>query len=140
MQRAAASGGSTPSTPAEPAAKKQRLSNGSHVSTPASASASGANTPIEAQTPDEQRREEIFAREAAARGDSKWYLSFQEPQQAARPSPLRVVSAGYGALDTSGAADIDSSDDEVEESVRPKVSGRRSFGKFNKAVEVWPLN
>lgn len=131
MQRAAASDASTPSTPAEPAAKKQRLSNGSFKSTPVST----PKSEVEAPTPEEQKREEAFAREAAARGDSKWYLSFQEPQSPAVLSPLRIVSAGYGALDSAGAAQEQASDEE-EENARPQMAGRRSFGKFNRATEV----
>lgn len=129
MQRAAASEASSPRTPAELAAKKQRLSYTSFKSTPAS-------TPGEdGSASEEHKREEAFAREAAARGDSKWYLSFQEPQSPAVSSPLRIVSAGYGALDTSGVAKDHSTDDE-EDTRRPQIPGRRSFGKFNKAVEV----
>ena len=132
MQRAAASDASTPITPAEPAAKKQRLSNGSFKSTPVSTPQSEAEAP----TPEEQRREEAFAREAAARGDSKWYLSFQEPQSPAVSSPLRIVSAGYGALDSAGVAREHSSEGEENGEARPQTAGRRSFGKFSSATEV----
>lgn len=132
MQRAAASQTSSPRTPAEPATKKQRLSNGSYSTTPASTPRQESS--LIADTA-ERKREETFAREAAARGDSKWYLSFQKPQLPAVSSPLRIVSAGYGSLDSSGAARDSSSEDE-EETTRPQVAGRRSFGKFNKAVEV----
>ena len=132
MKRAEASKPSSPRTPAEPAAKKQRLSNGSVKSNPALTPRSVAER---AADEEETKREEGFAREAAARGDSKWYLSFQQPQSPAVSSPLRVVSAGYGALDQSETTRDRSSEDE-EERERPQMAGRRSFGKFNKAVEV----
>lgn len=137
MQRSAAAEAQSPRTPAaaEPAAKKQRLSNGSFNSTPASTPHADTKLPSNAPTPEDQRREEAFAREAEARGDSKWYLSFKEPQSPAANSPLRIVSAGYGALDSSRTAGRSSSGDEGSSSP-PHMSGRRSFGKFNKPVEV----
>ncbi|KAI7249522.1 hypothetical protein KC343_g3957 [Hortaea werneckii] len=132
MQRAAASPSSAPSTPAEPPSKKQRMSDGSGLSTPPSASRSDAAAAKEAVAAEERQREEAFNREAADRGESKWYLSFKQPQKPASASPFRVVSAGYSTLDGSNMKDKDSEDE--GESAEPQV-GRRSFGKFNKGLE-----
>lgn len=133
MQRAAASPSSGPSTPAEPPSKRQRMSDGSGISTPPSASRSDATAAKEAVAAEERQREEAFDREAADRGESKWYLSFKQPQKPASASPFRVVSAGYSTLDGSNTKDQDSEDE--DESTGPHV-GRRSFGKFNKGLEV----
>ncbi|KAI6809906.1 hypothetical protein KC332_g12580 [Hortaea werneckii] len=132
MQRGAASPSSGPSTPAEPPSKKQRMSDGSGVSTPPSASRSDAAAAKEAVAAEERQREEAFDREAADRGESKWYLSFKQPQKPVSASPFRVVSAGYSTLDGSNTKDKDSEDE--GESAEPQV-GRRSFGKFNKGLE-----
>ncbi|KAK5119843.1 hypothetical protein LTR85_007169 [Meristemomyces frigidus] len=132
MQRASASPSSSPNTPAEPPSKKQRLSNGSHNSTPSSTPRSDARAVAEALAAEEQKRTEAIERQAAERGESKWYLSFKEPQASAADSPLRVVSAGYSLLDAASTSNARSD----EEETRPKpIAGRRSFGKFNKVVE-----
>lgn len=130
MQRATASPSSTPSTPSEPPSKKQRMSNGSARSTPSSTPRSDAERLEEALAAEEQKRAAALHREAADRGETKWVLSFQEPQ--GTESPLRIVSAGYATLDVGKPRS--SEDDEVEE--RPQVTGRRSFGNFNRTVKV----
>lgn len=119
MQRAAASSPSTPGTPTEPPAKKQRLSNGSSIRSPA--------TPAESQ-----KRVEAVEQEAASKGETKWYLSFKAPQVQQTESPLRIVSAGYSALDA-GHEDEPRPAEDDDEPKRPLVSGRKSFGNFNRA-------
>lgn len=83
---------------------------------------------------EEQKRVDALEREAAHKGETKWYLSFKEPQTPAAESPLRIVSAGYSSLDATGPGKERS--EEGEGTARPSIAGRRSFGKFNKAVEV----
>lgn len=124
MQRA---GGSptTPSTPNERPTKKQRLSNGSALSTP--------STPVE-----DQKRAGEVEREGYNKGETKWYLSFQAPPATKTESPLRIVSAGYSALDSGRRAqetDSDEEEGEDDQPTRPTLAGRRSFGKFNKKIE-----
>ncbi|EME43187.1 hypothetical protein DOTSEDRAFT_102348, partial [Dothistroma septosporum NZE10] len=124
MQRA---GGSptTPSTPNERPTKKQRLSSGSALGTP--------STPIE-----EQKRAGEIEAEGHDKGETKWYLSFQALQTTKTNSPLRVVSAGYSAIDSRRRVEQSDSaeeDDEDEGPARPTLTGRRSFGKFNRKVE-----
>jgi len=136
MQRASASPSSSPNTPAEPPAKKQRLSSGSYTSSPLSTPTSDAQAVQEALAAEEQKRAEALEREAADRGESKWYLSFKEPQTPVAESPLHVVSAGYSTLDAAASARDRSSEEEGTDLVRPSFAGRKSFGKFNKVIEV----
>ncbi|KAK3714799.1 hypothetical protein LTR37_007534 [Vermiconidia calcicola] len=135
MQRGAASPSSAPSTPPEPPSKKQRLSNGSYQSTPASTPRTDAQVFEEAQAAEDTKRAAALEREAAARGDSKWYLSFKEsvPTQSAQ-FPLQIVSVGYSTLDASGAGKQGSSEGE-DDRAAPQMQGRRSFGKFNRKLE-----
>ncbi len=109
------------------------MSNGSHLSTPASTPNSEAQRLEDALASEERKRVEAIEREGAGRGETKWYLSFQKPPVAQSESPLRIVSAGYSALDVVGKAR--SSEDDDEEAVRPQIQGRRSFGNYkSKAV------
>ena len=145
MQRAAASSPSpsnttsAPDTP--PSSKRQKLSNGSHNSTPSSTPTprSDAQAIEEALAAEEQKRNEALEREGARRGETKWYLSIQEPAlPAVKPTALRVVSAGFAALDAESAVQpgLLSEDEDATGSRRPQMSGRRSFGKFNRKLEV----
>lgn len=102
--------GAAPSTPSQPPAKKQRLSNGSALGSPA--------------TPNEQDS-------SAQQGETKWYLSFKAPEAPVAQSPLRIVSAGYSSLDATGRA----GEDEDEEPAPRAIPGRKSFGKFNRKIE-----
>nr|POE72791.1 hypothetical protein CFP56_30730 [Quercus suber] len=128
MQRASTSQPSSPSTPDGPAAKKQRLSQGSHKSTPHST----PRTESQAEMRDsgERKRATAVEREGAERGETKWYLSFQEPQAVTQDSSFRINQAGFSAIDAPGS----SRNTETEE-VPDNRSGRRSFGKFNKTLE-----
>jgi hypothetical protein len=139
MQRSAASPASLPSTPPDPPSKRQRLSNGSHISTPSSTPRSDAQAVEEALAAEELRRTEALEREAADRGETKWYLSFEEPQPSIQESPLRIVSAGFSMLDATRPAADRSSEEDVDVDV-PTAKGRRSFGKFNRSLEVCDSN
>ncbi|KAF2769734.1 hypothetical protein EJ03DRAFT_336009 [Teratosphaeria nubilosa] len=118
MQRAAAST-PDPGTP-EPPAKKQRMSNGaaysSPGSTPQAASPSGQDT--------------SFGNDR----ETKWYLSYKQPDMPAVQSPLRIVSAGYSMLDA-GIATSHVQENDDAQPMRPSIVGRKSFGKFNKFIE-----
>ncbi|EOD51227.1 putative zinc knuckle protein [Neofusicoccum parvum UCRNP2] len=120
MQRAAASQPSpkdAPSTPTGPPTKRQRTSAASSPATPSDRDA--INAAIAAE---ELKRNQAIERAAAEAGETRWVLSFREPEKEARQrDALRVVSAGYAELDNE-----DESDDEEDET--PQV-GRMSFGK-----------
>ena len=136
MRRGAASPDSSPSTPDERPSKKQRLSNGSYASTPSSTPRSDAQAVEEALAAEEQKRTEALEREAADRGETKWYLSFKEQQAPMAESPLRIVSAGYSTLDAATHPKDRSSEEDADLDVPQQVKGRWSFGKFNRSLEV----
>jgi len=78
---------------------------------------------------EEAKRERAIERLAEEVGETKWILSTVDGDEGEEPDSLgqrggmlRVTNAGY--------ADIDS------EPWRPAEAGRRSFGKFNKELEV----
>lgn len=121
MQRGSGENSPTTSTP-EPPAKKQRLSSGSSVRSHA--------TPSEKAAAEQRKRADEAERETAV--ETKWHLSFNEPQTSTAQTPLRIVSAGYSSLDAAGRQE---ESDENEDHARPKFSGRRSFGKFNRKLE-----
>lgn len=134
MQRSAAA--STPSSPMEPAAKKQRLSSGSFNTLSAQSPRSDNAALEQAAASQARKRAEAVAREGELKGETKWYLSVQTPQTPAVESPMRVVSAGFSALDATDRKlkpDSDDEEDEHESSPRPNMPGRISFGKFGRA-------
>lgn len=116
MQRSASK--STPSTPNGPPAKKMRLSNGNTApGTPATPSDSG--TPQSATTAEDKRREAALARAAEQSGETRWVLSFKDPQLGRREPAMQVRQAGFAVIDAE-----EDSDDE-EEKQRP---ARMQFG------------
>lgn len=81
---------------------------------------------------------EASEREAAAKGETKWYLSVQQAPKPTEQSSLRIISTGYGALDSGkGAQYSDSEDDDDDDA--PQVTsapGRMNFGNFNRKQSV----
>ena len=137
MQRAAASSLSlSPSTPPEPSTKRQRLSNGSYNATPASTPRSDAQAVEEALAREEHRRNEGLEREAANRGESKWYLSYKELNSPVVKTPLRIVSAGYADIDAPDTGRQTSTEEDDEVNNTSQIHGRRNFGKFTRRTEV----
>jgi len=145
MQRAAASSApassptstATPTTPAEPSPKRQKLDADSSSATPG-ADLRAVQAAVAAE---EAKREEALERQAAEAGETKWFLSFRPEARDGSSghghrngdgSSLRVTSASYSGLDYDPlSADWD------EGVIRPAaVVGRRSFGRFNRALEV----
>lgn len=146
MRRKEAADSSQPS-PATPSSerptKRQRLSTGTAGSpaTPKFAHADAVTAAIEAE---ELKRQQVIDRAAAEAGETKWVLSVQQQSAHTTQAPFKIVTAGYGAIDLRGAPggtldDNDASEDEPTQHVartRPGLQGRRSFGKFNKVIEV----
>lgn len=125
MQRSAAkSATSSPSTPSgPPPSKKVRLSNG--------ASAPGTpGTPLDheviqsALAAEERKREEALSRAAEKSGETKWVLSFKEPQDGARTRGMQVRQAGFAVID----ADDEASEEGEEEEEEGDKVGKRVFG------------
>ena len=134
MQRAAAASPvSSPSTPAEPPSKRQRLSTGNSPATP-SADAQAVHDILATE---ELKRTQALERLAADKGETKWVLSTAENPSKVAQTPMRIVTAGYSTIDSGMSARnaMEEDEDEVQES-RPVMHGRRSFGKFNRTIEV----
>ena len=140
MQRAAASSPTSPTTSTidEPSPKRQKK-NSDSSSPPTSrfdVNALADQRAIQAAIASEEaRKEAALERAAHESGDTRWVLRF-EGQQASSSTPslaLRVVQTGYANLDAPSS--IRATQDDGEED-KPVMVGRRSFGKFNKIVEV----
>lgn len=133
MQRSSASPSQTPSTSLEPPAKRQRLSNGTVHSTPSSTPRSRAEA-SEAETPTGTASPIGGTPITSHLDETEWYLSVKKQEPTTQQTPLRIVSAGYSALDA-----VDSgvpTKDEGDEIQSNRMHGRRSFGKFNRRLEV----
>lgn len=124
MQRAAAS--TSPTTP-------QPQSRGTE--TPASKRQKASHIPITTATPksdqeliqaalsqEEERREKAVEKMAAEAGETKWVLSTVNGGAGDGVQGLRVEKAGFADLD--------------QNTWTPATVGRRSFGKFNREIEV----
>ncbi|KAF2021276.1 hypothetical protein BU24DRAFT_446329 [Aaosphaeria arxii CBS 175.79] len=109
MQRSAAkSAKSEPSTPDGPHSKKVRLSNGrSAPSTPGTPSDHEVLKAVLDE--EEKKRQEAVDRAAEKAGETKWVLSFKDPNEASRKPAMNVVQAGFAVIDAD-----DDSDDEGE--------------------------
>lgn len=129
MQRSGASESPNPGTPEQPSTKRQRMSNGTYNSSPGSTP--GSEQPL-VHTPEEKKRMEASEREAAAKGETKWYLSVQQAAKPVEQSPLRIISTGYGALDSGNGAAYDDSEDDEDAAPATNAPGRMNFGNFNK--------
>jgi hypothetical protein len=90
-----------------------------------------------AMASEEAKREAALERAAAEAGDTRWVLSFEDQKQvqAAPALALRVVQTGFANLDYAPSR-IQYMEEEEED--KPVMVGRRSFGKFNRVLEVCP--
>jgi hypothetical protein len=126
MQRASASTPTTPTTP-DGSRPSKRIKTEAAITPDARAFQ-------EAAAAEEAKKNAFIERAAAEAGETKWVLSLSDNKQTTATPALRIVEAGYGAIDS--GAPIPESDDDEEEERSAGMAGRRSFGKFNKAVEV----
>ncbi len=133
MQRAA----HTPPTPTaadEPSPKRRKTDPASSLPAKFNVDALADRSAIQAAIASEDaKREAALEKQAAEAGDTRWGLSFEEQKQlSASPSTiLRVVPTGFANLDASR------SEIKYEEETEDKpVVGRRSFGRFNRVIEV----
>ena len=127
MQRAAASiPPSTPQSQSQPAStppsKRQKLLSGNP---------SVSTTPSESELiqsaldEDAAKREEAIERLAEEAGETKWVFSTVSGGREGGVKGLRVATAGYSDID--------------QDALRPAMQGRKSFGKFNRELEVGPV-
>ena len=129
MQRSAAKPTNTPitpSTPAGPPSKRQRLSTGSSFPATTSSDYEAVRAALAAE---ELKRAQAIERQAAEAGETRWVLSFRDPEESGegkgREPALKVVSAGFAVIDAVGDGELS----KEEEGVGRTVGGRRRFGK-----------
>ena len=133
MQRAAASPLSSPRTPdSHHSAKRQRLSNGigSPVTPSVDAAAIQAALAVEGA-----KHQAALDRQRAASQETKWVLSCMDENKGDKEGEqgTKIASIGYGEID------IKPEDDQgASEPWSPAMVGRRSFGRFNRRLEVRP--
>ncbi|MCJ1285437.1 hypothetical protein MMC26_004777 [Xylographa opegraphella] len=121
MQRAAASSVSS-TTSDSTSAKRQKRNDSSPVTPSSDVLAIQA-----ALAAEEAKRAEALARQQAEAGETKWVLSFQKEERAERKEAFRIDKKGYEGIDALQRHE--------DEPWRPAMVGRRSFGKFNRALE-----
>jgi hypothetical protein len=132
MQRAANTQ-STPPTSEEPSPKRRKTDSASpaRFNVDALADRSAIQAAIASE---EAKRQAALEKQAAEAGDTRWVLSFEDQNHfsASTSTVLRVVSTGFANIDTlpSQAAYVEDVED------KPVMVGRRSFGKFNRVIEV----
>ena len=139
MQRAAASAPTTPTTADEPSPKRRKKDSDSpskaKVNIDELADQRAVQTAIAAE---EAKRQAALERQGAELGDTRWVLSFED-QELATVAPklaIRVVQAGYANIDILSSANSKSIEEDLQWEEKPVMVGRRSFGRFNKVLEV----
>jgi hypothetical protein len=139
MQRAAASSPiSSSPTPDEPSPKRQKKNSDSPARAKVNVDALADQRAIQAALDaEEAKRQVALEKQAAEAGDTRWVLSFegQEKSAPAHNGAFRIIQAGYANLDIP-LRPLFKSEDEDEFEDRQTMIGRRSFARFNKALEV----
>lgn len=86
---------------------------------------------------EEAKRQAALDKQATDAGDTRWVLSYEDQEKSALVANggLRIIQAGYANLDILTPQPVKLMDDD-DFADRPAMVGRRSFAKFNKALEV----
>lgn len=140
MQRAAASSPThtSPSPLDEPSPKRQKTAQ--NTPTKFNVDTLADNRAIQAAIKEEEaKKEAALDRAAAEAGDTRWVLSFEGRKHLNTPTnTLRVVQAGFASLDHPSPIKVERFDDDDNDfgDEKPFMVGRRSFGRFNKVLEV----
>jgi hypothetical protein len=130
MQRAANSP-TIPTTPDEPSPKRRKTdspSTGTRFNVDALADRSAIQAALASE---EAKRQIAIEKQAFEAGDTRWVLSFEDQKAASASLALRVTSTSFAHLDAPEVKYIHDS-----EEGNPALVGRRSFGKFNRVIEV----
>lgn len=90
------------------------------------------NAVLDALAKEEEKSLAALDRLATESGDTRWVLNIKEQNHPVSSMSLRVVQAGYAILDSLTSQNT-AIDELIEE---PTILGRRSFGKFNRDLEV----
>ena len=142
MQRAAASSPiTTTSTPDQPSPKRQRIGDSSPAILDVDSLADQRAVQA-ALAAEEAKRQIALEKQAADAGDTRWVLTFKPDFKARHikgKAAIRVVETGFAAIDHAIPVQITSTGGEDMSSDRPLMVGRRSFGKFNRTIEVFPF-
>lgn len=137
MQRAANSPPSpaAPSPTDEPSAKRRRVESASTPSKVNIDDLADKRAIQAALAGEEAKRQAALERQATEADDTRWVLSFEDQPHSATPPALalRVVQTGFAHLDASPSQARFTNDNSED---RPVEVGRRSFGRFNKVLEV----
>lgn len=140
MQRAAASP-TSPSSPEQPPAKRQKQSGQSEAEFAIDSLAD--KHAVQAAIAEEERiREAAIERAAEQAGDTRWHLSFENQDynlSASSQKSLQIIHAGYAVIDSLDLHDAAVGPDSASTN-SPISTGRRSFGKFNRTIEVLELH
>ncbi|MCJ1335966.1 hypothetical protein MMC09_001240 [Bachmanniomyces sp. S44760] len=147
MQRAAASSSPSSSTnnnphhptiPTEPPSKRQKFSN-------SKSSANDLQAITAALEAEESKRSEALERQGVLAGETKWVLSYTDGNDGSGRGGIggsldgglvRVVTTGFSEIDRMARGEEKGDKDHDERRRRPPLEvGRRSFGKFNRALE-----
>ena len=139
MQRAAASSplSASPSTPDVPSPKRRKTEAGS-TPTKFDVDALADNRAIQAAMATEEAKRQIALEKLANEaGDTRWVLNFEDQSSASKRS-IQIEEMGFASLDhqTARRAHYKARKHEEDPEPAPGLVGRRSFGKFNRVIEV----
>lgn len=123
MQRAAAASADAtdPNESDGPPNKRRRLS----TNTDQDANQAGTSTINR-----DEKRQAVLDHQAAAASETKWAFAYKDRLKRSKSQPLRVINVGYSSIDS---PTHETSRDTVSD---PRSGGRKSWGKYNKAIEV----
>lgn len=134
MQRAAAASPSSPSTPGTPdqsgSNKRQRTEDSPlPFNVNELADQKAVRDALEAE---EKRTQAALDKAASDAGDTRWVLNFEGKREEKKEGAMRVQQLSFANIDR--APPVMRAVE--EEGDRPIGGGRRSFGKFNRKLEV----
>lgn len=150
MRRAAAASPvispSTPSTPEGPPLKRRKQIDGEDT-IPFDVKELANQAKIRAVMEQEAAKQQaLMDKVAAEAGESRWVLNFQDSEDGQRESTsMKVVQMGFADVDRRPENKTIKSEEEQEQEdeillEQSLLTGRRSFGKFNRTIEVRSLN
>lgn len=88
---------------------------------------------------EEAKRQAALDRAAAEAGETRWVLNFDQVHNVEQTlkTPIKVIQAGFATIDHDRTpATVRNENSGDGELLRPALAGRKSFGKFNRTIEV----
>lgn len=139
MRRAAASNPASPAqaSPAEPSPKRRKTEDSpvGKFDVNALANQRAVESALAAE---EAKRQAALERQAELAGDTHWVLGSSDSTPSRHS--MRVVHTGYASIDrdaSGGVANYEPDSSEEVFEARYTQIGRRSYGRFNRAIEVY---